>query len=253
MAKVVRFNVAPVKSTALHHPDEIDLRETGLAGDHRFLILEPDGRRLSEGGKAPLLGVKADFDPESDRLVLEFPGGRRVDGSASPAGEPFAVKLYDRQVTAHPVDGPVAAAISEHLGRTMVLARVLEPEYAGGEHRVSLLSLASVRDLGRRGGRDEMPDPRRFRMLVELDDCEPYEEDTWAGLRVRLGDAVVRVGEGIARCLLTTMDPDTGEKDFPTLDVLATYRRRAGELPMGVYGDVEVPGRVRVGDVVEPV
>jgi uncharacterized protein YcbX len=251
MARVARFNIAPVKSTALHHPDEIDLRETGVEGDHRFLVLEPDGRRLSEGGKAPLLGVRGDFDPVSDRLALEFPGGRRVEGVASPSGEPFTVKLYDRQVAAHAVDGPVAAAISEHLGRTMLFARVVEPEYAGGTHRVSLLSLPSVRDLGRRGGRDEMPDPRRFRMLVELDDCEPYEEDTWAGLRVRLGEAVVRVGEGIPRCLLTTMNPDTGTKDFPTLDVLASYRRRDGELPMGVYGDVETSGRVRVGDVVE--
>jgi MOSC domain-containing protein len=253
MANVVRFNVAPVKSTALSHPNEIDLRETGVEGDHRFLVLETDGRRLSEGGKAPLLGVRADFDPVSDRLVLEFPGGRRVNGATAPAGEPFTVKLYDRQVAARPVDGPVAAAISEHLGRTMLLARVVEPEYAGGTHRVSLLSLPSVRDLGRRGGWDEMPDSRRFRMLVELDDCEPYEEDSWAGRRVRLGDAVVRVGEGIGRCLLTTMDPDTGEKDFPTLDVLATYRRRDGELPMGVYADVEIPGRVRIGDPVEPI
>jgi MOSC domain-containing protein len=253
MARVAGFNVAPVKSTALHHPAEIDLRVSGVEGDHRFLVLEPDGRRLSEAGKAPLLGIRADFDPVSDRVILEFPGGRRVDGAASGGGEEFAVKLYDRRVSARAVDGPVAGAISEHLGRTMLLARVVEPEYAGGTHRVSLLSLPSVRDLGRRGGRDEMPDPRRFRMLVELDDCEPYEEDTWAGLRVRLGDAMVRVGDGIPRCLLTTMDPDTGAKDFPTLDVLATYRRQAGELPIGVYADVETPGRVRVGDPVEPI
>jgi uncharacterized protein YcbX len=35
------------------------------------------------------------------------------------------------------------------------------------------------------------------------------------------------------------------------IDVLATYRRRRGELLFGVYADVEEPGRVRVGDAVE--
>ena len=115
------------------------------------------------------------------------------------------------------------------------------------------MSTASVRDLGRRGRLDgDGPDPRRFRMTVELDGCEPYEEDSWVGRRVRLGEAVIRVGDGIPRCVLTTMHPDTGEKDFPTLEVLASYRRREGELPFGVYADVERPGRIRVGDLVEP-
>jgi uncharacterized protein YcbX len=88
-------------------------------------------------------------------------------------------------------------------------------------------------------------------MLVELDGCAPHEEDAWSGLRLRMGDAIVRAGAGVPRCVITTMHPDTGEPDFPTLDVLATYRRREGELLFGVYADVEEPGRVRVGDPVE--
>src|SRR5206468_2583786 len=130
--------------------------------------------------------------------------------------------------------------------RELQLMRVVEPENAGGEHRVTLLSLASVEDLGRRGGADSMPDTRRFRMLVELADCEPYEEDGWSGRRLCLGEAIVRVSDGVPRCVLTTMNPDTGEKDFPTLEVLAGYRRRQGELPLGMYADVERPGAVRV-------
>ena len=142
----------------------------------------------------------------------------------------------------------MAKALSDRLGREVHLARVDEPEYAGGRHRVSLLSLASVKDLGARGGAEAMPDPRRFRMLIELDECEPYEEDTWNGRVAQIGEAQVAIGDGIPRCTLTTLDPDTGEKDFPTLDVLATYRRRSGDLPLGVYGDVVKEGRVRVGD-----
>jgi uncharacterized protein YcbX len=48
------------------------------------------------------------------------------------------------------------------------------------------------------------------------------------------------------------MHPVTGEKDFDTLQVLAGYRKRGTELLLGVYADVVEPGRIRVGDAVEP-
>jgi uncharacterized protein YcbX len=87
-------------------------------------------------------------------------------------------------------------------------------------------------------------------MMIELEGDEPYEEDGWSGALVRVGGAVVRVGDRMPRCVLTTLDPDTGHADFPALDVLATYRRSGTELQLGVYADVETPGRVRVGDAV---
>jgi uncharacterized protein YcbX len=221
-----------------------------VPGDRRFLILHAGGRRLSGGEKAPFLGVRAEH--EAGRLSLIFPGGATVEGTAAPVGDPRPVALYDREVLVRDVPGPFGEALSAHAGLEVRLARVEEPEYAGGSRRVSLLSLASVRDLGRRGGREDVPDPRRFRMLIELEGDEPYEEDGWSGRRVRIGEAVVRVGDRMPRCMLTTLDPDTGRKDFPTLDVLATYRRSGADLQLGVYGDVETPGRVRVGDPVEP-
>ncbi len=132
MAVVARFNITPVSSTALQHPDELDLRVTGAVGDRRFMILEADGRRLTTPAKGPFLGVRTRFDPAADRLSFEFPDGERADGDAAGTGEPRKVKLYDRWVVARPVDGPLAAALSRYAGREMILARVEEPEYAGG-------------------------------------------------------------------------------------------------------------------------
>jgi uncharacterized protein len=250
MPHVSRINVAPVKSTSLHHPDEVFLTERGVAGDHRFLFLDEDGHRLTEGEKAPLLGVRAEYDRDAEMLALAFPDGTAATGSALADGEVRAVKLYDRSIDVHAVDGGLAEATSRYVGRRLDLYRVDEPEYAGGRRRVSIVSEASLDDLGRRGGLDTAPDPRRFRMLLQIDGCAPFEEDTWTGRLVRIGDARVRVGEGMPRCALTTLDPDTGRKDFPTLDVLATFRKIGNELLFGVYGDVEREGRIAVGDAV---
>ncbi len=252
MPSVARFNVTSVKSTMLRYPDEIELTPTGVEGDHDFLFLEVDGRRISTGRKAPFLGIRATHDRDHERLTLELPDGTLVEGAVTAAGNPLEVVMYDRTIKVRSVDGPFASAISRHIGRDILLARAEPPGRARPTRAVSIVSLASVAELGRRGGRNDVPDPRRFRMLVELDGCAAHEEDSWSGRRIRMGDAIVRVGRGVPRCLVTTLHPETGEKDFPTLDVLATYRKRNGELQFGVYGDVERPGLIRVGDEVGP-
>ncbi len=250
MPTVARFNLTPVKSTSLQHPDQVFLGERGVDVDRRFLFVDPDGRRVSDAAKAPLLGIVARYDQGSERLALRFPDGTECEGDACALGRPMPVALYDRTVSARPVSGPFSSAVSAHAGRDLRLVRVELPESAGGSHRVSIVSVGSVEDIGHKGGRDAL-DARRFRMLVEVEGCDPYEEDAWSGRRIRLGGAVVRVGDSIPRCVVTTLDPDGGRPDFPTLEVLAEHRKREGGLMLGVYGDVEQPGPVRVGDPVE--
>jgi len=253
MPVVERFNLTPVKSTALIQPDAIDLRPEGAVGDRRFLFVRENGERLSGVSKAPMMRIRSAYEVVEERLTMEFPDGTSVTGASASHGEPRLVKLYDREVLARRVDPRFTDAIREATGdATLELLRVDEPEYAGGIDRVSIASRASVDDLGERGGVVGL-DGRRFRMLIEITDAEPFEEDTWSGKRIRVGDAIVRVGEQMPRCVVTTLDPDTGKKDFPTLDILAGYRKVGTQLMFGVYGDVEVAGDVRVGDAVEPI
>jgi uncharacterized protein YcbX len=249
---VASFNLTPVKSTALIHPDAIDLRREGAVGDRRFLFVHPNGERLSGLSKASLFTIRSSYDVDREHLELSFDGqDHRVSGGASSFGDPITVKLYDREVQARRVDPRFTEAAREATrDDRLELLRVDEPEYAGGIDRVSICSRASVDDVGMRGGVDQL-DSRRFRMLVEIDDAAAFEEDGWSGKRIRLGDAVVRVGEQMPRCVLTTIDPETGTKDFPTLDVLASYRKVGQQLMFGMYGEVQEPGIVRVGDPIE--
>jgi uncharacterized protein YcbX len=98
-------------------------------------------------------------------------------------------------------------------------------------------------------------DGRRFRMLVDVRGCTPHEEDSWAGRAVRVGEALVEITGPVPRCATTTRDPVTGRRDFDALREIAAYRgRRNGKkVDFGVYGRVLEPGRVAVGDPVEPV
>ena len=97
-------------------------------------------------------------------------------------------------------------------------------------------------------------DGRRFRMLLEIDGVGAHEEDGWIGREVRAGTASIFFNGDVGRCVVTSHDPDTGVTDLDTLGALATYRRTGvtEPLPLGIYGEVVRPGRVRVGDEVVP-
>ena len=52
------------------------------------------------------------------------------------------------------------------------------------------------------------------------------------------------------RCAITTLDPSTGNRDFDTLRLILSYRPSVRAAYFGVYGVVESPGTVSVGDEV---
>jgi len=253
---VARFNVTPVKSTALHHPERIRLDERGAAGDRRFFFVDGFGKRFSGATKAPILPIRAVYDEAADTLELRLPNGIVVSGTAEPDDEALEVNFYGRPVAAHVVGGDFSEAVSAYAGHEVRLARPDRPGDALDVRPVTLVSLESVAELAHRGKHEGTLDPGRFRMTIEIEGVSaPHEEDAWAGRRVRVGDAVIRVEEPVPRCVVTTLDPGTGLRDFPTLKVIRDYRGINAEqqLEFGVYADVVEPGEVSVGDPVEPV
>jgi len=92
-------------------------------------------------------------------------------------------------------------------------------------------------------------DKRRFRANVYLDliSSEGFAEDEFVGRSVRIGSKVgISVLERDPRCMMITLDPDTGEK----APVLLKKVAQAHSGMAGVYGAVLVEGVLRKGDPV---
>jgi uncharacterized protein YcbX len=253
---VARFNVTPVKSTALHHPDRIRLDRRGAVGDRSFFFVDANGKRFSGATKAPILPIRAEYDAEREWLELRLPNGIVASGSAVANGRALVVDFYGRKVEAHEVEDDFTDALSAYAGREIRLVRPDRESDALDVRPVTLVSLESVAELARQGGHNGPLDPRRFRMTMEIEGVDaPHEEDTWGGRKVRVGGAILTIEDPVPRCVVTTLDPATGVRDFPTLKVIKRYRGVApqGDLQFGVYARVTEPGDVRVGDAVEVV
>ena len=92
-------------------------------------------------------------------------------------------------------------------------------------------------------------------MSFGIEGIGPHEEDSWLQRHVRIGGATIVPRGNVGRCVVTTRDPDTGERTLDTLGALARYRNDVATtepLPFGVWGEVAEPGRVRLGDAVIP-
>jgi uncharacterized protein len=253
-AHVARISVAPVKSLGLVHPDEVELDTFGVRGNRRFWLVDPTGRLLNNKRCGPLVQIHPHWDESTRELALEFPDGSRVAGVVE-LGERVDVEMYGDPLPSSRVVGPWEDAIASFAGRRLTLlyadGHAVDRGLRGGG--VSLVSRGSLARLAEEAGVDAV-DGRRFRMLFELDGVAAHGEDEWLGTQLRIGEATIAVYGDVGRCAVTTHDPETGVTDLDTLGTLARYRRegRTEPLPFGVYGAVVVPGRVRVGDPVQP-
>ncbi len=255
-AAVTSITYAPVKGLALSRVEEIELELTGVRDNRRFHLITDDGRLVNGKVAGTLVQVAATTDRDGKTLSLRFPDGSTLDGDAA-LGDPVETSFYGRPVAGRLVEGPFSEAITSFVGRPLRLVRVNEPG-AGSDRgigaSVSVVSSGTLDTLAREAGQERI-DGRRFRMLFGIDGVEPHTEEHWVGRRVGFGDAVVRLQAHVGRCAVTTHDPDTGLPDLDTLRILKGYRSEVESeepLPIGVWGGVERPGIVRVGDPVQP-
>jgi len=257
MPTVTALSIAPVKATRLHVVDRVVLAADGVYEDRRFYLIDERDRMINSKIEGKLQTIVADYSDADRRLKLTFPDGAVVEGEVR-VGESVTTRFFSAETRGALIEGPWAAAISEHVGRSL---RLVEADGVGGVDRgvdgaVSLISRASLARLAEAADLEAL-DPRRFRMLVEIDGVEAHAEDHWVDNgSVQIGEAVVAFAGHVGRCLITSRDPDTGIVDVPTLDILGSYRSgldTTEPLPFGIWGRVVQPGAIAVGDDVSAV
>ncbi|HEX5377947.1 MAG TPA: MOSC N-terminal beta barrel domain-containing protein [Phenylobacterium sp.] len=110
---------------------------------------------------------------------------------------------------------------------------------------VSILNLASLRDLEGKLGREL--DPLRFRANVYVEGWPAWAENGWEGRDLMVGFARAKVFKPIVRCAATEVDPTTAVRD---LEVVKALFDNYGHMFCGVYIQMSSTGRVGLGDAV---
>jgi uncharacterized protein YcbX len=177
-----------------------------------------------------LARLKTSFDPATRRLTLKEGGVTVIDGIL---GDPADSRRLEN-------------FFQEHLDLQERPRFVEAPGHMfsdRAEKVVSILNLASVRDIATRMGAEV--DPVRFRANFLIDGLPEWEEFTWPGRHIKIGGATVEVIDPIRRCAATCVNPTTAERDLkiPTF-LMESY----GHMTTGIYARVIAGGEVAVGD-----
>lgn len=245
--RVAWISIAPVKGLGLVACDAVELTSEGVVENRRFHVVDDRGRMVNGKRLGGLVRVRPDYDDARGRLSLAFPDGTEATGPVELSG-PVTTSFYGRPRAGHLVLGPFSQALSAFAGTDLRLVRPERPSAAQDRGRGGSISVLSTAALG-------TFDPRRFRMLFGVDGVAAHAEDEWVGFRVRIGGAVVRLTGHTGRCLVTSQDPDTGVADMDMLQHIRDTRPHdtAEALPFGAHGSVAQPGRVALGDPVQPI
>ena len=196
----------PVKSLAGEILTAARLTDDGMVGDRIVHVAGPRG---------PLTG-------RTRHGLLTIPTSTGLDGVPRVAG--------------HPWDAPVAtAAVQSVAGPDARLVANQGPE------RFDVLNLLVATDsaVAKLGS-----DVRRLRPNLLIGGVPEDAEQRWPGHALAIGDALVGIHSVRDRCIVTTIDPDSGAQD---LDVLRRIRKEFGNA-IALNAWVIRPGTIRVGD-----
>ena len=245
----------PVKSMRGEELDEAFASYSGIYGDRVFAFRS----------SANHMGFPY-FTAREQRKLLQYrPRFRYPDKAARPINlieaesrdaNPLSADLAELLVDVETPDGKTVAiddpALIEML-RTEVDQKhqvtLMQSQRAMTDCRpVSLFTLQSAQQLAEETG--TRADKRRFRanIYVDLTSAKGFGENELVGRSVRIGSKVViTILERDPRCVIITLDPDTGEKTPAILKKVA----QAHDGMAGVYGAVLQEGLLHKGDSVE--
>jgi uncharacterized protein len=267
--KIEALNIHPLKSGRAIPVESASVRLDGLAGDRRFMIVEPDGRFVTQRELQALARVEAVAVGESLHLEME---GRQLFASFDPEDR-LEVTIWDSPVNAAVADEAVNEALSDWFARPVKLVhmdalaeRAEGEDWAGAPAPVGfadgfpvlVTTTGSLADLNRTlvAKGQEPVGMDRFRTNILVSSDAPWEEDFWEAIEIN--GIVFDFVKPCARCIMTTQDQRTGERiGGNPIQGLAEKRMSADRRVPGVlFGWNAVPrgeGEIRLGDAVRVV
>ncbi len=278
--RVASLHVHPVKSLRGVAVDAADVGDLGLALDRRWMLVDDAGVFLTqrEDARMALLHTSLVAPPGADAsgpvtlahgVRVHAPSGATIDlAPPAPDARRRRVRIWAHEVEACDGGADLDAWFSDALGRPCHLMwmpddarRPIDHDAATSDDRaafsdafpVLVASQASLDDLNARlAARGQPPvTMERFRPnVVVAGDAAPYAEDDWG--RVRVGDLALDLVKPCARCVVTTIDPDTARGGAEPLRTLNEYRKVGGKVMFAQNALVRAGGPVRVGDAVVP-
>lgn len=256
----------PLKSCKPEVLDSAAFDALGLVGDRRWMLVDAGTGRFLTQRALPHMSQLSVLWNATGGVTLSAPGLPALDVALPEdrADTLRGVTVWRDSLQVPDAGDEAAEWASAFIGKPVRVvhvpqarARWLPDGYGTIDDKVGfadgfpllLIGQGSLDDLSARIGRPQ--EMLRFRPNLVISGAEPYAEDSWK--RIRIGAMEFRVLKACSRCVLTTIDPATGQRspDREPLNTLKSYRLIENEILFGqnIVNDGE--GRLELGMAVE--
>jgi len=267
--RIKSLHIYPVKSARGIDLDTALVKPRGLANDRRYMLVDQGGKFITQREYPQLARLLVRRN--EDRIDLSWPNQKWINVPYTSNTNRKKVVVWRSTVDAATLDSEVNAELSKWLGRTVTLVfmdktaeRLASEKWTASPSPVSfadgypilITNTASLTLLNNHiintGG--EALDMDRFRPNIVIDCDQPWAEDNWKS--VQIGEVILDLVKPCARCIMTSIDQNTGEKHKKT--ALAALKNlhpsTDSDNPGVLFGWNAVPrnmGTINIDDIVK--
>jgi uncharacterized protein YcbX len=263
--KLTDIYIYPIKSMGGIRLEAANLLREGLEHDRRWMLVDSSGNFLTQRQVPELVLIQGRMGATG--ILLSHKNGQygevELPFEDMPDSPPFPVKVWNDEVAASTLGGPVAEWLCDVLKIKCELVRIEKNamRYSlkgqGGKyvsfadkHPFLIAGEASLAELNRRM---EAPVPMsRFRPNLVFSGGKAFIEDTWQEFSI--GQARFKSMGLCARCKVTLVDPESGRSSgAEPLRTLDAFRKMGNEVFFGVWAMRQGADEglcIRIGDEV---
>jgi uncharacterized protein len=262
MIQIQDIYIYPVKSLGGFRVEQSRVTDRGLQYDRRWMLVDAQDRFLTQREYPAMALLKTSLKDDVITVMNTRYPDRRIQFPAAPAGAgQLRVRIWDDMVPALPWLPETNQWFSEQIGFDCRLVympeesqrqvdRTYAPEgnitaFSDG-YPILLISQASLDDLNRR-----LPQPvpmNRFRPNLVISGAGAFDEDRMDSFEINGLD--FRGVKPCARCVMTTIDQETGISGKDPLRTLAGYRQRGNKVLFGQNVLCSGQGSLQIRDIV---
>ncbi|MGB2140999.1 MAG: MOSC domain-containing protein [Candidatus Puniceispirillaceae bacterium] len=237
----------PFKGFAGHKTNSIALQPHSLfPGDRQFAISTghpASNDRLSEGWLAKRHFIQQSMVPALAAYQLDYHAGKS-EFSLAREGEHLLSVPHDKR---HLITDRLAADLPEAFSGTPQMVELGTGGYTDtAAPWISLCTTASLEAFADATG--TLPDNRRFRLNLVIAHDMPFDEFSWAGKMLEIGESIeIEIIEPVGRCSAINVHPDKAEIEA---DYLASMPRLFDHTDLGMFARINRGGTLKTGDIV---
>ncbi len=260
MLLISHLYVYPIKSLGGILLDEVALTDRGLENDRRFVLIDDNNRFISQRELAKMALLHTVI---CGNQLLVFEKGDSTNllklDLVPASGDLVHVVLFNDESEGWVMSKEINDWFTMKLDRNCRLVfmpdavkRKVDPLYAHNSEiaafsdgfPVLMIGQASLQDLNNR--LDQWVPMNRFRPNIVFSGGTPFEEDTMKA--VMINNISFSAVKPCARCVVTTIDQETGLKGKEPLRTLNKYRQLNNKLYFGQNILYRGAGILKIGD-----